>query len=89
MTVWVRDPGVLWRRSFGRLLLKRPETADIVTLDGPAVALWDALDEPVQLEPLVQRVAAVYDVAPSAVRDDLSPVLEVLEQRRLVLRRPA
>lgn len=84
MSRYVRDPAVLWRRSGDRVLLMPTASLDVCVLDGPGLALWEALAEPAALRDVAVRLGARYDVPPERVVADLEPVLDDLERRQLV-----
>ena len=86
MSRYVREPGVLWRRSGDRLLLMPSRSSDVCVLEATGLALWDALAEPAALSEVAARLGALYAVPPEQVAADLEPVLDDLERRHLVRR---
>lgn len=86
MTRYVREPGVLWRRSGDQVLLMPAASLDVCVLGETGLALWEALAEPVGLREVSVRLSARYEVPAERVAADLEPVLEDLDRRQLVRR---
>jgi Coenzyme PQQ synthesis protein D (PqqD) len=84
--VWQREPHVLWRRSGHLVLLKRPESDDITTLDEAGSALWAQLSQPSTLEVMAARLGELYGIRAAQIAHDITPVLDDLERRHLVHR---
>jgi len=84
---WQRSPEVLWRRSDERVLLLAPGDDDALLLDGSGGAVWQALAEPHSVAELVDVLARLHGVAPTAIADDVGATILDLVAHGLV-RRP-
>lgn len=84
--LWQRSACALWRRSGQTLVLKSQDPDELVTLDQAGLALWRELEEPLTLEEVSVRLAALFGADPEQVAADLVPLLDDLEGRRLVHR---
>lgn len=72
-----RARDVLWRHSFGQLIV-RPRRGQSVVVDGAGAALWDALAEPGTIDEIASRLARTFDAPVDVVARDVQPVLDVL-----------
>lgn len=84
--LWQRSACALWRRSGQTLVLKANDTDELVTLGHAGLELWVELAEPLTLEEVSIRLAALFGVEPEQVAADLAPLLDDLEDRHLVHR---
>jgi hypothetical protein len=86
----------LWRRSADLavvdhgdrvvvLALSQPATARPLVMEGPAAAIWHALDEPGTTAQVAARVAADFGFPAAEVRRDVETFLALLAARSLVL----
>ena len=75
----------MWRRSFGRVLLRPPAGGDLVVLGAGGPALWDVLARPCSLEEAAGALGARHDVGAETVAADISPVLQRLVELALVI----
>jgi hypothetical protein len=67
------------------LPLAEPTTARPLVMEGSAVAIWHALDEPGTTAQVVARVAADFGFPAAEVRGDVETFLGLLAARDLVL----
>ena len=79
MTRWAHAPGVLWRRSAGRIVVDPPDGHDALLLEGSAAAVWDLLADPQELDALSVELSRRFAVPAATVRDDIEGLLADLE----------
>lgn len=85
MTIrYVRADGVVWRRSFDRVLARSRATGQVTILGGSGPALWDVLSVPCSLEGAASALAAHFGAEADAVAADTAPVLDRLVELALV-----
>jgi Coenzyme PQQ synthesis protein D (PqqD) len=86
--VWRRSPDVAVVDGDTRVVvlgLADPATARPLVMEGPAAAIWHALEEPGTTAQVVQRVAADFGLPVTEVETDVSTFIVELRRRRLVL----
>ena len=87
-TVWrrSRDVAVVDRETRVVVLgLSDPATARPLVMEGPAAAIWHALDEPGTTAQVVERVAADFGLPATEVETDVTAFIIELRRRGLVL----
>ena len=78
MTRWCHAPGVLWRRSVGRIVIDAPGADEPLLLDGSGAVVWDLLTEPLEIDALSLELSRRFAVPASTVRGDVEPLLAEL-----------
>lgn len=81
---YVRATDVLWRRASGTIVLLSVRDGDVFELAGTAVALWDALAEPVTLDQAASQLAERFGVAVDVVAPDIGSAVQELVRRGVV-----
>ena len=61
------------------------ETEDVVSLNGSAADMWEALVNEDSEKAALATLSTLYDVDPAALRKDLLKFVDDLRQRRLVV----
>ena len=85
MTVWRRDPGVLWRRSGTRRILLAPGRDAIDVIDGPGALVWDLLcEQDWDHDELVNELAARHAAPRTTVDVDVRDFLATLTSQGAV-----
>lgn len=79
-TQWRRRSGTLWRWTIDSLLVQPPDSDELLALDVPGQALWEALREPRTLTQAAEIIADSAGAPPDLIASDLVPVLEELER---------
>lgn len=80
-----RHPETLWARLGERVVIANLEVGDVLTLDGSAAELWDALTTEPTVDAAADRVAARHGTDPAVVREHATRFVTKLRTRRLVL----
>ena len=86
--LWRRNPDCAVVDHGDRVVvlpLTDPATARPLVMEGSAVAVWHALDEPGTSAQVVARVAADFGFPAAEVRSDVETFLELLAARDIVL----
>jgi hypothetical protein len=78
-TSFARSPEALSRRVGIDVLVTTPGDPEVHELSGGAAAVWDALDAPLTLEALVERLADRHEAAPEAIAPEVDGCLRTLE----------
>ena len=79
-----RAVGVPSRTVADRVIIARPGRDDYDALTGPAVAIWNLLQEPRSLTELVDTLAWAYQAPPSEIERDIRALLDDLLERGAV-----
>ena len=82
---YARARGVVWRRTFDRVLLRRPAGGDVVVVGASGPALWDVLAQPRSLTEAAALLAADHGVDTATVEADIAPVLDRLVELSVVV----
>jgi hypothetical protein len=85
-TVWTRSADVAVVQSPGRVVvldLSDPTTARPQVMEGPAAAIWNALDEPRTPAEVVALVAAGFGLPDAEVEADVEAFLAELRDKGL------
>jgi hypothetical protein len=83
---WTRSPDVAVVDHGERVVvldLSDPTVARPLVLEGPAAAIWHALDDPGTTEQVTARVAADFGLPAAEVSADVETFLALLASRRL------
>ena len=86
--MWRRSPDVAVVDGDTRVVLlglADPATARPLVMEGPAAAIWHALEEPGTTAEVVQRVAADFGLPATEVEADVSAFIEDLRRKMLVV----
>ena len=86
--MWTRSTDVAFVDSPGRVVvldLSEPATAQPFVMEGPAEAIWRALDAPGTTDEVVSRVAREFGAPAAQVAGDVVDFLADLRARRLVV----
>ena len=86
--MWRRSPDVAVVDDVTRVVvlgLADPATARPLVMEGPAAAIWHALDQPGTTAQVVQRVAADFGLPATEVESDVTAFLIELRRSGLVL----
>ena len=76
---YVRSPGLLWRRTFDRVVLLVPGSGDdCLVLPGTGIAVWECFAEPCSVAEAVEGLAAAFGADPEVVARDVVPITEAL-----------
>jgi Coenzyme PQQ synthesis protein D (PqqD) len=79
-----RADRIYWRGAVGLLILA--DRYGVVTeVSGSGNEIWEVLSSPIERGDLVARLAARHDLPTSQIAADISPVLDGLIQRGLVV----
>jgi hypothetical protein len=81
----VRHPEVLWRRTLDRTVVLGPHSNDPKVLEPPGDAIWELLEDPIELDGLVDRLATDFGADDARVRADLSVFLDDLLRAGVVV----
>jgi hypothetical protein len=85
--VIARGEALLWRRLPDRLLvLPARAGAELITMSGTAIDVWDELEQPQTVHELVTRLAVRFAAPASVVESDVVPLVEGLERQGLLTR---
>lgn len=87
-TLWRRSPDVAVVDRGARvvvLALEDPATARPLVMEGPAAAIWHALDEPATTAQVAERVAADFGLPATEVEADVATFIVELRRRGLLL----
>lgn len=90
-TVWLRNPDVAVVASPGRVVvldLTTPQTARPFAMEGPAHAIWQALDDRPTTDQVIERVAADFGIPAAEVEPDVRAFLAELATRGLATTSP-
>ena len=79
-----RASGVPSRTVADRVILARPGREDYDALTGPAVAIWNLLQEPRTLIELVDTLAWAYQAPRAAIERDIRALIDDLLERGVV-----
>ncbi|MCH7845996.1 MAG: PqqD family protein [Acidobacteria bacterium] len=79
------DRETLWARFGDRVIIANLETRAVMSLDGSAANMWEALITEDSDEAVLAKISTLYDVDPAALRKDLSAFVDDLRQRRLAV----
>lgn len=79
-------PQVLWRRVDDEAVLLHTGSGKYYTLDGVATRLWELLAEEGELDAVVERFVAEYEVGADRLRRDLHEFLAELAANGLIER---
>jgi hypothetical protein len=83
-TLYRRATGVPSRTVADRVILARPGRDDFDALTGPAIAVWNLLQEPRTLAELVDTLAWAYHAPRSEIDRDVRALLDDLVERGVV-----
>ena len=83
-TTFRRAVGVPSRTAADRVIIARPGREDFDALTGPAVAIWNLLQEPRTLIELVDTLAWAYQAPRAEIERDIRALLDDLLQRGAV-----
>ena len=75
---YVRNPALLWRRTFDRVVVLVPGTDDCVMLAGTGTNLWDCFAQPRSIDEAADVLADAFSAPPAVVREDVAPAVEAL-----------
>ena len=78
-------PETVWARIGERVIVGNLATQDVVSLDGSAADMWEALVNEDSEEAALATLSTLYDVDPAALRKDLLTFVDDLRQRRLLV----
>ena len=87
-SLWRRSPDVAVVDRGARVVvlsLADPATARPLVLEGPAAAIWHALDEPGTTAQVAERVAADFGLPAAEVGTDVATFIGELRRSGLVL----
>ncbi len=74
----------LWRRTGDEVLIRRRGHDDVVVLGGTGAALWDALETPIAVGELAERLAASYASPLAMVEPDVVDAVADLVAQQIV-----
>jgi hypothetical protein len=80
VTRWQRAPGVVWRRSDGKVALLCPGGEELLVLSGTGAVTWELLAEPVAEQDLIEALADGFEADPDDVASALRPFLTGLAE---------
>lgn len=86
--VWRRSPDVAVVDGDTRVVvlgLADPATARPLVMEGPAAAIWHALQDPGTTAQVIERVASDFGLPATEVEADVTAFIVELRRRRLVL----
>ena len=75
LTVWEREPEVLWRGSGSRRVLNVADATDPCIVEGTGALIWDLLADVHEEAELVTTLAGAFDVDAAIVRDQVRQFL--------------
>ena len=82
---------VKWKKTGATGVLLNLMTGEYYELDGPALAIWKAIDGRTPVAGIVKKLATAYGASPTAVAKDVTAFLATLRKRKLTtlsVRRP-
>jgi hypothetical protein len=79
------DTETVWARIGERVVAGNVETEDVVSLDGSAADMWEALVNEDSEKAALATLSTLYDVDPAVLQKDLLTFVDDLRQRRLVV----
>lgn len=82
---YVRAATALWRRTSATVVLLAADDDEVFELAGTAVALWDAMAEPVTLDEATAQLAARFGAPVGAVAADVAGAVDDLVRRRVLV----
>ena len=88
-TVWRRADDVLSRRTSRSVVVLTADANEPVVLEGAAVVVWNALEQPATDAQLVTAIATRLALAGDDVRSDVAAARELLCRHRVLVGSPA
>jgi hypothetical protein len=88
-TVWRRADDVLTRGTSRSVVVLTADANDPVVLEGAAVAVWNALEQPATAAQLVTAIATRLALADDDVRSDVAAARELLHRHGVLVGSPA
>ncbi len=79
---------VKWKKTGTTGVLLNLTTGEYYELDGPAIAIWKAIDGRTPVERIIKKLATAYGAPPKAVARDVVAFLATLQKRTLVVMSP-
>ena len=75
----------MWARVGERVIVGNLETGSVVSLDGTAADMWEALVSDGTESAVVDQMSVAYDVDVSSLRDDVAIFVADLQRRGHVI----
>lgn len=82
--LYFRSRDVLWRNAGDRVVLRRLDGGELVSLEGSGTLLWKLLEKPISLDDVVVEMATHYGVDVAMVREAVTKAIDELEAVGLV-----
>ena len=83
-----RHSYVKWKTTGATGVLLNLMSGEYYELDGPAIAIWKAIDGRTPVAGIVKKLATTYGAPPTAVARDVTAFLATLRKRKLIGMRP-
>ena len=84
MTVYRRNPSVLWRRVGSQIILAPADRDDFSRLSETGAQAWLLLESPMSDEDLTAGLASLYDIPAQQISAPVDALLEQLRDLRAV-----
>lgn len=81
-----RPPDALWHRTSRRIVVSPGAGAATLDLRDIPALVWEALEDELSLDELVDDLAAVFDQPPDAIRGDVHALVDAMAQAGAVHR---
>ncbi len=87
-TILLRNPEILDSEIDGEKVMMSPETGDYFGLKDTANRIWELLEEPREVEQIVQKLTEEYEVEAEQCFRDILPFLEEMLEQHLLKVQP-
>ena len=77
-------PETVWAWIGERVIVGNLETEAVLSLDGSAAHMWEALVTEGSEEATVQRISTLYDADAAGLQDDVANFVAELKERHLI-----
>jgi hypothetical protein len=81
----VRNPNLAWRQIEGEIVIISPEDSQVHELNETAAFVWMQADGARSVEEIADALTTEFEVAREAARADISELVGLLTEKRLLL----
>jgi len=82
--MFVRSPDIAWQNVDGKIVVVTPRTKKIHILSGCAISIWDYLEQPQQIESIVEMLCSEYEVDTQQAEHDADNFIHDLLSKEIV-----
>ena len=80
-----RNPKLAWREIDGEIVIISPQDSQVHELNATASLIWKHADGTQNQTEIAAKVAAAFDVAFETARKDVTELLELLDEKQLIV----